>query len=69
MGTIVVVVGSISKTPVIVDVAAAIAVDAFGEGVALVGLTEMTDGWFNATYLIALDDGRRCVQSRPLSDW
>jgi aminoglycoside phosphotransferase (APT) family kinase protein len=54
------VVGSISKTPVGVDVAAAIVEDAF-IGVSLVKLTELTEGWFNAAYVMTLSDGRRCV--------
>jgi aminoglycoside phosphotransferase (APT) family kinase protein len=51
---------SISKTAVSKDVAAAIAVDAFGD-VELVQFDELTDGWFNAAYALSLSDGRRVV--------
>ena len=54
-------VGSISKTAVRFDDAAAIASDAFGGRVRLVDLTESTEGWFNAVYAMTLSDGRRCV--------
>jgi aminoglycoside phosphotransferase (APT) family kinase protein len=60
-GTVGAVVGSISKTPVTFDVAAAIVGDAFGGGVSLTQLTELTEGWFNAAYVMELSDGRRCV--------
>jgi aminoglycoside phosphotransferase (APT) family kinase protein len=52
---------SVSKTAVSFELAAGIATDAFGEGAALVGFTECMEGWFNATYAMTLDDGRRCV--------
>jgi len=55
------VVDSISKTPVSFEVASSIVADAFGRGVALVDLSELTEGWFNAAYTMSLDDGRRCV--------
>jgi len=55
------VVESISKTPVGRDVAAAIVTDAFGDGAALADMTELTEGWFNAAYVLTLHDGRRCV--------
>ncbi|HZX55004.1 MAG TPA: aminoglycoside phosphotransferase family protein [Ilumatobacteraceae bacterium] len=54
-------VGSISKTLVGHEQAAAIVVDAFGADVHLVELTEATEGWFNAAYVMTLSDGRRCV--------
>lgn len=54
-------VGSLSKTQVGADVAAAIVRDAFGDDVSLLELTEQTEGWFNAVYALALSDGRRCV--------
>jgi aminoglycoside phosphotransferase (APT) family kinase protein len=54
------VVASISKTHVDVDVAATIVQDAFGH-VELVDFTELTEGWFNAAYVMTLSDGRRCV--------
>ncbi len=52
---------SVSKTAVSFEQAAGIARDAFGDDAALVGFTECTEGWFNATYAMTLDDGRRCV--------
>jgi len=55
------VVGSISKTPVGPEQAAAIVADAFGAEVTLLDLTEATEGWFNAAYVMTLSDGRRCV--------
>jgi aminoglycoside phosphotransferase (APT) family kinase protein len=55
------VVQSISKTPVDIDAASAIARDAFGADISVVDLTELTEGWFNAAYVLTLDDGQRCV--------
>jgi len=55
------VVGSISKTAVSQEDAATIVRDAFGAEVSLVDLTEATEGWFNAAYVMTLSDGRRCV--------
>ena len=49
---------SVSKTAVSFELAAGIARDAFGDDAALVGFTECTEGWFNATYAMTLDDGR-----------
>jgi aminoglycoside phosphotransferase (APT) family kinase protein len=60
-GTVRLVVDSISKTRVEVDVAAAIVEDAFGSSVSLAGLAELTEGWFNAAYVMTVSDGRRCV--------
>lgn len=54
-------VDSISKTPVGSDVAAAIARDAFGHDAELADLSELTEGWFNAAYVLTLADGRRGV--------
>src|SRR3954471_7119458 len=54
-------VASISKTPVSRDQAAAIVHDAFGGDTQLVDITEATEGWFNATYVLTLSDDRRCV--------
>jgi len=51
---------SISKTPVDKDTATLIARDAFG-AVELDGFEELTDGWFNAAYVLTLADGRRVV--------
>jgi aminoglycoside phosphotransferase (APT) family kinase protein len=52
---------SISKTSVTREVAANVVLDAFGEGVSLLDMTELTHGWFNAAYVLTLSDERRCV--------
>ncbi len=52
---------SISKTPVGRDAAAAIVTDAFGPDVGLTGLTECTEGWFNAVHRLDLADGRTVI--------
>lgn len=41
--------------------ARAIVAEAFGAGCGLAGFAELTEGYFNAAYLLELDDGRRCV--------
>lgn len=52
---------SISKNHISADVAAAIVRDAYGESAALRELRELTDGYFNAAYLLELSDDRRRV--------
>ena len=52
---------SISKTVVPEPAARAIVADAFGAGARLRSFEELTEGFFNAAYAIALGDGRRCV--------
>ena len=52
---------SISKTKIGTAEASRIVDDAFGGGVRLAGMVEMTDGWFNAAYRLALSDGRSVV--------
>jgi aminoglycoside phosphotransferase (APT) family kinase protein len=43
------------------DAAAAIVADAFGPGVGLQSMVELTEGWFNAAHVLELTDGRRVV--------
>lgn len=52
---------SISKAHVALDAARLVVRDAFGDGARLVDLRELTDGWFNAAYELALEDGRAFV--------
>jgi aminoglycoside phosphotransferase (APT) family kinase protein len=52
---------SISKTPIDHDLAQRIVSDAFGPTAVLAELEEFTEGWFNAVYLLRLDDGRAFV--------
>lgn len=53
-------VDSVSKTPISADIAAAIVARAM-PGRQLSGLTECTEGWFNAVHRLELDDGSTCV--------
>jgi len=50
-----------SKTPVTHDQAQAIVGNIFGSRAALQNFTELTDGYFNAAYLLELTDGSKCV--------
>lgn len=52
---------SISKTRIAPATAAAIVERAFGADAALAELQELTEGFFNAAYLLRLAGGRRCV--------
>lgn len=52
---------SISKTQIAPATAAAIVERAFGADAALAELQELTEGFFNAAYLLRLAGGRRCV--------
>jgi aminoglycoside phosphotransferase (APT) family kinase protein len=50
-----------SKTPVTHDQAQAIARQAFGSCASLVNFSELTDGYFNAAYLLELAQAPKCV--------
>lgn len=50
-----------SKLNVSREAAQAVVAATFGGGCDLVGFGELTEGYFNAAYLLELDDGRRCV--------
>lgn len=50
-----------SKCSVSGDAARAIVAAAFGPAVTLAGASELTEGFFNAAYLLELSDGRRAV--------
>ena len=52
---------SISKMTVPAAAAQAICVETFGGDAIVRTFQELTDGYFNAAYLIELEDGRRCV--------
>ena len=48
---------SLSKTPVQRDTAQAIIHEIFGAGAALTGFEELTEGFFNAAYLLTVGGG------------
>jgi aminoglycoside phosphotransferase (APT) family kinase protein len=52
---------SLSKTPVTQDLARKILLQHFGNGAKLAQLQELTEGFYNAAYLIELTDGAKSV--------
>ena len=52
---------SITKTPLNKEKIESLVKNAFGNKVNVITISELEDGWFNAIYLVALDDNREVV--------